>query len=217
MNTLVIGASRGTGRLVTSALLDRGHQVTALARSAGTHDADPRARVVAADVLDPAALAAAVAGHEAVVVTLGISDNPLLVRLGRPTGTPPDIRSRGTAAVVAAMQAGGVRRLVVQTTYGLGETAAGLDRVNRLVFALLLKPQIEDSARQEEVVRASNLDWTLVRPVNLTDVRTDSPAHVDPGHGNVGMKVSRHQVARVIAEAVDDPGTRHQALAVSAR
>jgi hypothetical protein len=58
----------------------------------------------------------AVRGQDAVVVTLGISEHPLRVRLLGSAGTPLDVRSRGTAAVVAAMRTHGVRRLVVQSS-----------------------------------------------------------------------------------------------------
>jgi uncharacterized protein YbjT (DUF2867 family) len=140
-------------------------------------------------------------------VTLGIAESPMRVRLRGPAGTPLDVRSRGTAAVVAAMREHGVRRLVVQSSYGVGETRDRLPLSSRLVFALLLKPQIADHEVQEDVVRRSGLDWTLVQPVYLTD--GDEPAARSTDGSVEGMKVSRRAVGEVLgrlATGADDVG-----------
>ena len=79
------------------------------------------------------------------------------------------MRSRGTAAVVAAARRAGIRRVVVQSSYGVGETRSLLGLVDRVFFALLIKPQIIDSEIQEGVLRGSDLDWTIVQPVHLSD------------------------------------------------
>ena len=132
MNVLVVGASRGSGAAAVRALAQAGHLVTAYARSAPVETDSDAVRYVAGDVLDDDALAKAMVGQDAVVVALGISDNPLKVLLLRRASTPLDVRSRGTAKVIDAMRAAGVRRLIVQSTYGIGETyreAAVVDQV----------------------------------------------------------------------------------------
>ncbi|MFE5339827.1 NAD(P)-dependent oxidoreductase [Isoptericola sp. NPDC056578] len=229
MDVLVVGATRGSGLAVTRELVAAGHRVTAFGRTASTAFAAPVSgldaqrgslRPVDGDALDPEAVAKAVAGQDAVVVTLGISDNPLAVQWLRRSSTPPDVRSRGTATVVAAMRETGVRRLVVQSTYGLGDSWAHLDLTWKLVFRFVIGRQFTDSGRQEEVVRESGLDWTLVRPVSLTDVPDDGtavdPAHVTTDDTRRGLKVSRTQLARVHAGALADAGTIGATLSVSA-
>ncbi|WP_435741726.1 NAD(P)-dependent oxidoreductase [Nocardioides sp. SYSU DS0663] len=222
MRVLVIGASRGSGRETVRALRQAGHEVTALARTAAAVEEPVPAggrgsvRRVAADVRDAASLEEAVAGQDAVVVTLGISDNALAVRLRRRAGTPLDIRSAGTRAVVAAMQRQGVRRLLVQTTYGIGDSHARLTPSLKLFFRLVLAPQVADSAVQEDVVRRSGLDWTLVRPVVLTDDAATGPAHVSDEDDVAGWKVSRGQVAGALVGALEDTATVGRTLSVSA-
>jgi uncharacterized protein YbjT (DUF2867 family) len=218
MKILVVGASRGSGAAVVRELAARGHLVTAYARSAVPADVAALAGVsaVAGDVMDDDALAKAVVGQDAVVVTLGISDNPLGVRLLRRAGTPLDVRSAGTARVLAAMRGAGVDRVVVQSTYGVGETYRQLSASFKLVFSLLLRPQVRDSERQEAAVRSSATDWTLVRPVGLHDSPTVGPAVVTADDRVVGMKVGRDQVARAIADALTDDTTVGQVLSVSA-
>ena len=148
------------------------------------------------------------------VVTLGISEPAWRVRLLGAKGTAHDIRSRGTGAVVRAARRSGVSRIVVQSSYGVGPTRPHLEIAERLVFALLLKPQIADTERQEQVVRASGLEWTLVQPVYLTDTEDDT--HVTSTDGRTRLtRVSRRAVAAVHAELVESGAHRHDTVSVS--
>ena len=213
MKVLVVGATGGSGRAAVAQLLAAGHEVTTFARRAEPVDA--RAHACKGDVMNAADVERAVFGQDAVVVTLGISENPLKVRLRGASGTPPDVRSAGTRHVIAAMQRQGVRTLVVQSSYGVGETRDKLGFIDRLFFALILKPQIADTEKQEALVRASGLDWVLVQPVHLTDGTEDEmPAYSMDGQVAL-MKVSRHSVGRFLAEAVSDPRFVRTSVAVS--
>lgn len=203
MKVLVVGASRGTGAAAVTALVRDGHDVTAFARTAAPTSESVRA--VTGDVFDPDALGKAMIGQEAVVVILGISDNPFGVRLFGRARTPLDVRSEGTRRVVEAMGANGIRRIVVQTTYGLGDTFGRLSLPLKLFFRAVLAPQLADSEAQEAVVRGSDLDWTIIRPVSLTDGTPDgdaAPAHVDVHDRIEGLQVTRGQVGRVHADAL---------------
>ncbi len=216
MKILVVGGSRGTGAAVARTLAADGHLVTAFARSASSAGLDEHGIVACdGDVMDADDLGKAMIGQDAVVVTLGISDNPLKVQYLRRASTPLDIRSAGTRKVVEAMQNAGLRRLVVLTVYGLDEGRRHLDLQWKLIFSLMLRPQIRDTAVQEQVVRASGLDWTLIRPVSLTDEETTAPAYVDAHDERLGLKVTRAQVARVFADVIDEPTSVRQTLSVS--
>ncbi len=198
MKVLVIGASRGTGRAAVTELLKAGHEVTAFARSVDALPEAPNLTRCTGDALDPSDVLRAVRGQDAVVVTLGITESPVVVRLGLQR-TPIDLRSRGTANVIAAMRAHGVRRLLVQTTYGIGDSKGRLSFGWAMAFRLLLWPQILDSEVQESLVRESGLDWTLLQPVGLTERDTDVPALTSKDAEVRSMEVARSQVARVIA------------------
>ena len=207
MRVLVVGATGGSGRAAVGALADRGHEVTAFARRAdAAYAGRDGVRAVDGDATEPEDVGRAVQGQDAGVVTLGISEHPLRVRLRGSRGTPLDVRSRGTAAVVAAMRQHGVPRLVVQSSYGVGETRDRLPLSARLVFALLLRPQIADHERQERVVRDSGLDWTIVQPVYLTD--GDETAVTSSAGDTGGMHVSRRAVGAVLADLVGTDGSR---------
>jgi nucleoside-diphosphate-sugar epimerase len=215
MNVLVVGASRGSGAAAVRALAQAGHLVTAYARSAPVTSDNEAVRYVAGDVLDVDALAKAMVGQDAVVVTLGISDNPITVRLLRRASSPLDVRSRGTAVIIDAMRAAGTRRLVVQSTYGIGETYAKLPLSLKAFFTLVIRPQVADHVRQEEIVRTSGLDWTVVRSVVLEGTETDTPAKVDLEDQVASWKVSRTQLADVLAQAVDRDDWQGRTVSVS--
>jgi len=216
MKVLVVGATGGSGHAAVLQLLARGHAVTALARRAALElPVDPRLSIVRGDAMDEADIGRAVAGHDAVVVTLGIQESPFRVRLLGPARTPSDVRSVGTRNVIAAMRRHGVRKLVVQTSYGVGTTRDRLDLANRLFFALVLKPQIADTELQDAEVARSGLDWVLVQPVHLTDGSDDAAPFMSLTGETARMQLSRRSVGRFLAEAVESPRFVHQTVSLS--
>lgn len=218
MKVLVVGASRGSGNQAVRELAAAGHDVTAFARTASAADYGPATvRRVDGDVMSPADIEKAAIGQDAVVVTLGISDNPLKVQLLRRAGTALRVRSDGTREVVGAMQRQGVARLVVQSTYGLGDTFGNLPLSLKAFFRFVIRRQAEDSVRQEDVVRSSGLDWTLIRPVVLHDGDEAEPPIVSASDEFEGLKVSRRQVARAVSDTLGDDATVGATLTVSAR
>lgn len=140
-------------------------------------------------------------GHEAERAV-----HPLSVRDARSVElgcTPLDVRSAGTRIVVDAMREAGVKKLIVQTSYGVGDSRGRLPLKWKTIFALLLKPQIEDTELQESIVKASGLDWVLVQPVGLTDDdNADEKPFVSTEADAREMRISRRSVARWIAAAL---------------
>lgn len=218
LRILVVGANGATGRIVTSELAARGHTVTAFVRRPDAMgDSLPKnVRVAVGDVMQKADVDRVMPGHDAVVVALGIRENALKVRLFGSAATAMNVRSRGTQHVADAMRRHGVQRLVVQTTYGVSETHEKLSWIWKLIFRLILQPQIADSERQEHVVHDSGLDWVLVRPVGLNDTPTPGPVLVSSDGETRSMSVSRLAVADVLVDATQRQAYVHQRLAVSA-
>lgn len=217
MKILVVGSTGGSGRAVVGELLAAGHEVTAFSRRGGRLglDAEERLRAFSGDALEPSDVERAVAGHDAVVVTLGITENALRVRLFGPRSTPIDVRSKGTRNVIEAMRRLGVRRLVVVTSFGVGATRDRLRLADRLVFKLLLEPQIADTEVQNQDVVDSRLDWVIAQPVQLTD-RDDGTMPFASTAGETGrMQVSRKSVARFVAQAVTSGAFIGQSVALS--
>ncbi|GAB3160619.1 SDR family oxidoreductase [Myceligenerans halotolerans] len=202
MQVVVIGASGRTGSAVAQQALDAGHAVTAVGRESSSFPFDPheRLRTVRTDVLDAAALAPVVKGADAVVSALG----------PRESG-PSEVCRRGAAAVVDAMYDVGVRRLAVVSASGAfhGPGDGPVTRaIAKPILQRVLRHSFEDTRAMEGVVRASGLDWTLVRPPRLLDKpRTGRYRHVIDAFVPGGIQIGRADVADYLLRSLDDPGT----------
>jgi putative NADH-flavin reductase len=192
--------------------------VTALTRATkASAPNEARVRYLAGDVMNCDDVSRAVAGQDAVIVTLGIRENPLRVRLFGPARTPLAVRSAGTRNIIAAMKEHGVRKLVVQTSYGVGETRARLGLGDKLFFDWILKPQIADTEQQERDVLGSGLDWVIVQPVHLTDDADDGMPFVSMTGDTHQLKVSRSSVGRFLAHSTETHEYVRKSVAVSGR
>jgi putative NADH-flavin reductase len=189
MKVIVFGASGRIGRPLVAHTLAAGHEVTAVVNR-GTLEPAPGLTVVSADVLDPAAVCAVMPGHDSVICVLG-------------AGRAGVVRSTGTANIIAAMKAQGIRRLICQSTLGAGDSAPALNFFWKyLMFGLLLRPAYADHQAQEQLVQNSGLDWTLVRPAAFTD----GPLTGQYRHGfaatakNLTLKISRNDLASFLVK-----------------
>lgn len=164
--------------------LAAGHTVAALARDAAKLPLqNDRLTVVEGNVLDRSAVERTLAGAGAVLVSLGNTPS-----------NPQMIVSEGTAVIIAAMQAGGVRRLIVISSLGVGDSKDQVPFFFKALMATALRSAFQDKEAQEKLVRASGLDWTIIRPGGLID----SPATGSYRAGldrSIGGQVSRADVA----------------------
>jgi putative NADH-flavin reductase len=161
---LVIGASQGIGLESVKRALAEGHTVRAFARSASAIAIDDaKLAKVSGDALDAAAIANAVAGVDAVILSLGAPKTAQAVL----TGTT--LFSKSTRILIDAMRAADVRRLVAVTGFGAGDSRGrGGFLYDALMFPLVLKRIYDDKDVQEQMIRASDLEWTIARPGLLT-------------------------------------------------
>jgi uncharacterized protein YbjT (DUF2867 family) len=219
MKLTIVAATGAIGRLLLERAVDAGHEVTALVRSPDKLTRPVPA--VAADLrtADPADLEAALAGADAVLSGLGpqsISD----------TG----IASRGTRALVEAMRHTGVRRIVVVSAAPVGIVATparpnppkhdpGDGPLMRYVasplIARLLRKVYIDLGEMEDILRASGLDWTAVRPPRLTN-KPLSPYRTAFGRNiRGGAFASRASVADYMLRALSQPESIGQTVGIA--
>lgn len=203
---LVIGASRGIGLATVAAALDAGHTVRAFARSATALPRvdSVRCEVFLGDASDPAAVGRSLAGIDAVIQTLGVSLNVEAWLSGT------TLFSKATRVLVDAMKAlsqpTSVKRLIVVTGLGAGDSRGrGGCLYDGVFFPLILQRIYDDKDVQERIVRESGLDWTLVRPVGLTNGPATGRYRVltDPSTWRAGF-VSRRDVADFLVRQVTD-------------
>ena len=203
MKVLVFGAAGQTGLLTVQSARAAGHEVTAFVRGANTIEG---ARTIRGDATDPAAVAAAVAGRDAVVTTLG-------VRNAMKSG---GLIERSLAAIVPAMEGAGVRRLMVMSALGVGRTREQAPWLPRLMYRLLLTDIFGDKAAGERIVEASGLDWTIVHPPLLTDAPPTGACRAGERVELSGMpKVSRADVASFMVANLASAQWSHKHVIVS--
>ncbi|MFV0253166.1 MAG: NAD(P)-dependent oxidoreductase [Beutenbergiaceae bacterium] len=201
----VIGASRGTGALFAQRAARTGHLVRAVARSAPAYQ-HPRISWYRADATDSAALTEPISGADAVIIMVGA-----------PGRDRSQVRAMTTRAVVAAMNRAGVRRLLVQSSLGIGDSHTRLNLITRyLVFPLLLAPAMADHRAQEAIVMDSGMDWTLLRPGYLSDGEPSGQViAVDSSYtGPMRDRLTRADVVDAALSTLVDPQTIGQALMV---
>ncbi len=158
MKLVVFGASGGTGRAAAGQAAARGDEVTAFVRRGDRlHLRQPRVRVVEGDAFDAAVVSGAVRGQDAVLSLLG-------ARPWRHT----EVCSQGMRHIVSAMVEHGVRRLVAVSWAGVGNSRQELGWFAKHVAVPVMRRAFEDVERMEDIVRASDLDWVIVRPALLT-------------------------------------------------
>jgi uncharacterized protein YbjT (DUF2867 family) len=198
VNILVVGASAGTGALVVSTALERGHDVAAFARSPQKLTLQhPKLTRIAGSFHDAAAVDAAVRGRDAVIVTASTStlkafkDNPTYF-------------SQGTAHVIDAMKAHGVRRLVILSALGTNDSRPLVNPIVRaLAIGWILKRPFADHERQEELTRASGLDWVIARPGGLTNGPARRRYRKTAAIERVPSMIARADVADFLVEAAE--------------
>jgi putative NADH-flavin reductase len=220
MKLTVIAATGRTGSIIVAEALEAGHDVTAVARHPDR--IAPRVRAVRVDlnVGDAADLEPAVDGADAVLSALGPRSN---AEVG--------IASRGTRAIIKAMEASGARRLIVVSAAPVGTVPSPsrpdpprhdpgdgllISRVLTPVVKAALRRQYADLAVMEDAVRASQLDWTIVRPPRLVNKPASGKYRVAIGQ-NVrhGRRISRAALALVMLALVDQPDTVRQTVGVA--
>lgn len=208
MNIVIFGATGTIGRLAVKRMIEDGHHVTAFARhpeKLALRDANLTLRP--GDATDRDAVFAAVEGQDAAVITIGAGKSR--------TGT---VRSEATMNVIQAMQAHGVRRLICQSTLGAHESWSNLNFFwKRIMFGALLAPVFRDHELQETLVRASGLDWTIVRPSAFTDspVRGAFKEAVRPGDRALKLKIPRDEVADFLRRQLHDARYLRRAVGIS--
>jgi len=198
MNLAVLGATGRTGTLVVERALAAGHTVTALVRSPEKLTiGNPNLRVVTGQVTDTSAVSRALEGADAVISTLGGKGSLI---------------ADSTAVIVAAARQTGVSRVVVLSTFAVERDR--LDGIGRLLTSLAIGPLIKDKSVGENLLRQSDLDWTIAYASALTDGPASGSVEELPetAKRRLSEKISRADVAAWMVQAAT--GVQHSRRSV---
>jgi putative NADH-flavin reductase len=198
MKIAIIGASRGIGAELLKASIEGNHEVTALVRDpTKLNTIIPGLKVIKGNILDPSSVNAAITGQDASCVCIGIP----------PTRKPVDVFSLGTQNVLNAIDKGSNQKFILVTGIGAGDSKGhGGFFYDRIINPLLLGNSYADKDRAESIVKASNLEWLIVRPGFLTNgLRTGKYRVIDNLSGVTAGKISRADVADFILKQLASP------------
>ncbi len=206
MKVVVFGATGGTGRAVIEEALGAGHSVTAFARSPEQLGEAEGLRVFQGDVMVPSDVAGALAGQDAVVISLGNSQNAFALLLGARRTTPRDVCEVGTRNILAALPIDSEIPVIVVGAFGTGDTAKDLPLMFKLFYRMILNEQMADKEKQDLVLKASSAAYTLIQPAALTD-KPPTGTWTASRNGALGKtEVSRKDLAKYIVQRLPDRG-----------
>jgi putative NADH-flavin reductase len=200
MNIIVFGATGATGKQVVEQALAAGHHVTAFVRDPSKVQLDhPDLRVEAGQVTaDQKAVNAAVAGHDAVISVLGNAHTYKGMRA-------PTVITDATPAILSAMRESGVDRLVFLSALGVGDSFKEAPLPLKVGYRMVLGPIYADKLRAERILEASEVNWTLVYPVLLTNGPRTGTYRAGERLPLKGLaKISRADVADFMLRQIDD-------------
>jgi uncharacterized protein YbjT (DUF2867 family) len=201
MNLVILGATGGTGRLVVEQALAAGHAVTALVRSPEKLTIrNSSLRVIAGKATDAGDVARAFEGADAVISTLG--------------GTGSVIAD-STRAILEAAHKTGVERVVVLSSFFVERDRLGA--VSRLLTGIAAGSKIKDKSAGEQLLRQSDLDWTIGYASPLTDGPATGFVEV-PVEGTkrrIWDRISRSDVAAWLVQAATSPQYSRRSVGIT--
>ena len=164
MRVLIIGASRGIGLETARQTLEAGYGVRAFARSTSADlNSNSRLENYRGDALNVEDVKTALVGVDVVIQTLGVGMGDLF--------RPVHLFSEATKILIGAMKTQKVKRLICLTGFGAGDSRASISCLQRLPFQVVFGRAYDDKSLQEQLIKDSELDWTIARPGVLTSGR----------------------------------------------
>lgn len=202
MKIAVFGVSGRTGSLVAREALKRGWKVSGIARDKSKVTVQG-AEITGGTPYDKDTVKKALEGCDAVVSTLNLfpSNHGLFTKIQ----TPLDFMSVSMRNATAVMKEKGIRRIVLMTALGVGDSYREIPLFFRILTRISnLKYSYREHDRQEKILEESGLDWTVVRPVMLTDAEDNLPVIYNlSGNRKIGSSITRLAVANFILDCIE--------------
>ncbi len=208
MQLAIIGGTGKTGRALIEQGLEAGHSITVLVRNPDklkiTH---PSLKVVQGNVLDVETLYMAFQGKGAVLSALG--HKQFFIKTS--------ILSRGTENMIKAMEVNNIKRFICITSMGINDSRFKLGLYYTLfVIPVILFFYFRDKAKQEKLIMNSGLDWTLVRPGQLTNGKKRTRYRVGEKLGSyiLTLMISRADIAHFMLEQLTSSAYSKKAVSI---
>jgi len=207
MKAIIFGATGTVGIEIVKQALEKNHAVTAFVRRpekmTNLHHA--HLTIVKGDVMNLSDVEKAMQNHDVVLCVLG-------------DGNAGKVRAWGTRNIIDAMKKTGIKRLICQSTLGIGESYGNLNFIwKHIMFGMLLKKAFQDHQLQEQHIVNSELDYTIVRPSALTDgtITKGFKIGFDGEYKKLNLRISRADVADFILDQLHTDRYIKKAVSIS--
>lgn len=202
MRVLLLGATGRTGKLALDKLLKKGHQVHCLARNSSRIKKLKNLKIFEGNPTIKSDLDTAMSGTDFVISTLNISrktDFPWA-----PLRTPKNLLSKVMEQLVPIAETNNIKKIVICSAWGVGQSKKDIPKWFRwLINNSNIGWAYKDHENQEEIITQSNLDWTIVRPVGLTNSKQREKIKESFGNNpKPNLLVSRQSVAEFLLESL---------------
>lgn len=192
-NICVFGADGRTGIEVVKEAVAKGHNVIAfIYDSRNAVNFDKKVKIICGNVLDYYAVVKAVENADAVISVVG-----------HIKGSDPRMQTKGIANIIKAMKKSLVPRLISLTGTGVrveGDKPSFIDLILNTVIEFIDPERIKDGIEHAEEIKKSDLDWTVLRVLKLTDKVSDKVDYKLTEHGPVELTTSRNKVANIMVD-----------------
>jgi len=204
---IIFGATGGTGQHLVQQALDKNYNVTAFVRNPEKlKTSNDCLSIIQGNVLNQSDVNSAVKGQDAVICSLGM-----------PASDKSTLRADGTKNIIKAMTAHGLNRLICQTSLGYGDSKEVLPwHMKYIIVPFILKNAFNDHQLQESLIEKSKLEWTIIRPGNMTNGKKTSQYKTgfEPT-AKIKLKVSREDVADFMLSQLEDNQNLYKKVGIS--
>ena len=212
MKVIIFGATGFSGKAILAEAIQQGHQVTVLVRDASKVSIKHKnITIVEGNVLNPQTVASVLQHQEAVIQCLGVG--------GKGNGKPSTFISDATKIIVDEMQKQEIKRLIVMSNVGAGNSIVFLPWFFRkLILPYLMKwlqVIIDDKNRMEPIIMNSNLDWTIVRCPNIIDQPSKNKCHATLDGKGLRMSVTLPDMSSFMISQLTERNFIKQAPSIS--
>lgn len=190
MKLFVLGGTGRTGHQFIDQAIEHGHDITAYVREQKKLIPTPQLEIIEGDLLDSNALSAAMEGHDAVISCLGTDLNE------------DDFLANVVDKLVPAMKANGINRVIYLASAGIDYELPG---ILGKAIAFMLRKTLREHRAAADLIKHSSFDYTIVRPMQLTDgPRTSEYRTSFDGVPDGGSRISRADVAQFMLHTVEE-------------
>jgi len=210
MNILLFGATGDTGKEVLLQALEQGHYITAVVRNPTKINLQSdRLNIVQGDVLTSN------------IDFAFIEQDAVICCLGAPANNARTLRSEGTKNIIDAMKKANMNRLICQTSLGFDDSTEVLKCTSfffkKIVVPYILKSTFSEHSLQEKAIKQSGLNWTIVRPGNLTNgKRTEKyKSTFSYSDTTLKIKISRSDVAHLLLKQLSTNDNFQKTIGIS--